>query len=128
MPNFIVAIAAGVLFVEAHNIHHSLRVFLLFLLRDTILLKQALPFFGKTSELTGLIIVADVGDVDWILWRRNLHVATGRSKHTVDESGEACLLALSRSSHRGVIAIVGIPLLAIWPLGLAMCERIHSIG
>jgi hypothetical protein len=39
MPDFIVAIATGVLLVEAHDVHHGLRVLLLLLLGDTILLK-----------------------------------------------------------------------------------------
>lgn len=68
VPNLVVAVAAGVLFVESHDIHHGLRVLLLFLLRNAILLEQTLPFFGKTGKLTGLIIVADMGNVDWVLW------------------------------------------------------------
>jgi hypothetical protein len=70
MPDFI--IPSGILLVESHDINHGLWMLLLFLLRDTTLLEQPLPFFGQTSKLAGLVIVTNMSDMDRVLWCRNL--------------------------------------------------------
>ena len=73
MPDFI--IPSGILLVKSHDIDHGLWMLLLFLLRDTTLLEQPLPFFRQTSKLAGLVIVADMCGMDGIFRCRNLDTA-----------------------------------------------------
>lgn len=72
---YLIIISTCVLFVESHNIHHCLWVFLLFLLGDTIFLQQPLPFLWQTGELTGLVIISHVRYMHRVLRGRNLDVA-----------------------------------------------------
>lgn len=76
VPDFIVS--ASILLVESHDVDHGLRMLLLFLLRDTILLQQSLPFLGKTGELASLVIVAHMSNMDWVFRGGNLG-ASGRA-------------------------------------------------
>lgn len=126
VPDFIV-VATSILLVETHDVHHSLRVFLLLLLRDSVLLQQPLPLLGETGELASLVIIADMGDMDWILWGRDLHVARG-AKHAVDEAGEAGLFASPHPRGRATMTFIRISLGVGRPFGLTMREGIHAVG
>lgn len=75
VPHFVVA--ASILFIEPHNVNHGLGVFFLFLLRDTVFLQETLPFLGKAGELAGLVIIAHMSDMYWVLWGRNLDASRG---------------------------------------------------
>jgi hypothetical protein len=65
VPHFIV-VSSSILFIESHDVHHGLRVLFLFLLRDSVLLEQPLPLFGEAGELAGLVVIADVSDMNRI--------------------------------------------------------------
>jgi hypothetical protein len=65
VPHFIV-VSSSILFIESHDVHHGLWVLFLFLLRDSVLLEQPLPLFGEAGELAGLVVIADVSDMNRI--------------------------------------------------------------
>lgn len=125
VPDLIV-ITTSILLVEAHDVHHGLGVFFLFFLRDSVLLQQPLPLLGQTRELPGLVIVADMGDMDRVLRGRDLDVPRG-PKHAVDETGEARLLASPCPGGRATTAFIRISLGVGRPVGFAMGEGIHTV-
>lgn len=75
VPHFVIALS--ILLVEPHNINHRLRVFLLLLFRDTVFLQQPLPFLREASELTGLIVIANVRNVHGVLRGGDLDASGG---------------------------------------------------
>lgn len=56
--------------------------------------------------MAGLIVIADMSDVDRVLWGRNLDIPR-RTQHTVHKIGKATLLPCLRG-----VALVGISLRA----------------
>lgn len=70
-------VAAGVLFVESHDIDHGLGMFFLFFLGDTVLLQQSLPFLGKAGELACLVVIAYMSDMDGIFRGGNFDASRG---------------------------------------------------
>jgi hypothetical protein len=104
-------------------------VFLLFLLGDSVLLQQPLPFLWQTGELAGLVIISHMRNMHRILWRGNLDIARG-SEHAVDETGETGLFA-SSCPRRGwarvpIIDLIRIALIVVRPLGLPMRKGVHQ--
>ena len=75
VPHLIIAL--GILLVESHNINHGLWMLLLFLFRDAVFLQQPLPFLREASELTGLVVIANVRNVHRILWGGDLDASGG---------------------------------------------------
>lgn len=124
---YLIVVTTSILFVESHDIHHGLGVFFLLLLRNPVLLQQPLPLLGQTRELPGLIIIADMGDMDRVLRGRNFDVSWG-PQHAVDETGKACLFASPRPGRRAIIAFIGVSLGVGRPVGFAMGEGIHPVG
>jgi hypothetical protein len=66
VPDFIIPLR--ILFVESHDVNHSLRMLFLLLLRDTTFLQQSLPFFRKACELARLVVIANMGYMNGIFW------------------------------------------------------------
>jgi hypothetical protein len=103
-------------------------VFLLFLLGDTVLLQQPLPFLGQTGELAGLIIISHMRYMHRILRGRNLDVAR-RTEHAVNETGEAGFFASSRPrrgwGRAAIIDLIGIALIVVRSLRLPMRKGVH---
>lgn len=54
--------------VEVEDLYQSFWILLLLSLRDTCIVDQTLPFFGKTSELASSAIIANMRDMYGILW------------------------------------------------------------
>lgn len=65
VPNSIVLLCEIAL-VSLHDVVHHLWILLLLCFGYAIVCEHALPIFGQTCELTGLIVVANVDHVDRI--------------------------------------------------------------
>jgi hypothetical protein len=126
VPYLIITITTSVFLIETHDVHHSLRVLFLLLLRDAILLQQALPLFGQACELAGLVVISDVGDVDRVFGSRDFDIGSRRAQHTIDKARETGLLASPMPGWRrrvgGAIALIGISFYGWRPFGLPMRE------
>jgi hypothetical protein len=76
---------ASAFLVELDDLHHGLRMLLLLRLGDAVLLQELLPFFGKTRELAGGRVDADVSEVDGVVWSGDLDLF--RSVEEVSHEG-----------------------------------------